>query len=363
MACPPKRSCGGRPVVGRFAAWRWLSGLVLVCGTLVGQTAAAEGLDFSETGYRLGNGLHIPGLGLTFGGYATGTYESLKSAPDRFAIEDASLSAWWDGPLGFRVFSEFDYEKPFTSRSDASGGRERYLSLERIYVDYAVTENASVRLGKFLTPIGRWNQLHAAPLVWTTYRPLVTTRAFPTNVTGAMVSGAVFPTGRAVEYQIYATAGGEVRPNPSIDPFSEALGGRLVIPADSHTQVGISYVSFEQDGTGTERKSLVGMDLQWTRNRYQLSVEALYRFSSRGSVRDERGAFVQFVAPLSERIYAVARYEHYRAVDPNDTVNTGLVGLNMRLTPAIVLKGEWVQSTRNQVGAPTGFVSSISLLF
>ena len=33
---------------------------------------------------------------------------------------------------------------------------------------------------------GRWNLIHAAPLVWTTLRPLATSRLFPTSVNGAM---------------------------------------------------------------------------------------------------------------------------------------------------------------------------------
>jgi hypothetical protein len=324
---------------------------------------AFDGGGLGSVDYQLGSGLHIPGLGLTVGGYATGTYENLKTTPARFTIEDASLSVWWDGPHGFRLFSEFDYEKPLSPQSDNAEDRERYLSLERIYLDYSLTETTTLRIGKFLTPIGRWNQLHAAPLVWTTSRPLVTTRAFPTNVTGAMLSSSLFVAGESIDFSIYATGGAEVAPNPAIDTFSEAIGGRAVIALAPQTQLGVSYVSFEQSKTGDERKSLIGADLQWKRDRYQLSVEALYRFSSRGSARDERGAFIQFIAPLSERLYAVTRYEHYRAVDPNESVNTAVVGLNMRVTPALVVKGEWVHSSRNTIGAPTGFLSSISVLF
>ncbi len=343
---------------------RWAKALfAALAGLAWGHALAFDWPAIGEVDYQLGHGLHVPDLGLNVGGYATGTYQDLRSAPGRFTVEDASLAIWWDGPAGIRVFSEFDYEKPVGPRGDIAESNERFLSVERIYVDYALTETTSIRVGKFLTPIGRWNQLHAAPLVWTTSRPLVTTRAFPTNVTAVMLSSALFVGTSAIEYSIYATAGAEVQPNPAVDTFSEALGGRVVLPVARDTQVGLSYVSFEQERTGDERKSLMGADLQWSRDRYQVSVEALYRFSSRGSGRDERGAFVQFVAPLGERLYGVARYEHYRAVDPGESINTGVIGLNMRITPAVVLKVEAVRSSKNSVGAPTGFLSSLSVLF
>ncbi len=373
---PTNRPGAARPHA--IASWKdstiraGLRATLVACGVFLGSCAvAADVPGLGEVDYQLGHGMHIPGLGLTLGGYATCTYENLRSSPGRFTVEDASLSVWWDGPFGLRAFSEFDYEKPVGPRSDGTQGHRqgegsdggRYLAIERIYVDYALTETTTVRIGKFLTPIGRWNQLHAAPLVWTTSRPLVTTRAFPTNVTALMVSSAVFVAGRSVDVSVYATRGAEVRPDSAIDPFSEAIGGRVVVPVARDLQAGVSYVSFEQARTGDERKSLVGADVQWTHARYQVSVEALYRFSSRGSQRDERGAFIQFVAPLGERLYAVARYEHYRAVDPRESINTGVLGLNLRLTPAIVLKAEGARSSRNSIGAPTGFLSSISVLF
>ena len=46
------------------------------------------------------------------------------------------------------------------------------VDLERLYNDSYLTGNLSLRVGKMLTPIGEWNLVHAAPLVWTTTRPL-----------------------------------------------------------------------------------------------------------------------------------------------------------------------------------------------
>jgi hypothetical protein len=43
--------------------------------------------------------------------------------------------------------------------------------VERLYLDYLHSDALATRLGKHLTPIGRWNLRHADPLVWTATRP------------------------------------------------------------------------------------------------------------------------------------------------------------------------------------------------
>jgi hypothetical protein len=48
------------------------------------------------------------------------------------------------------------------------------LVIERLYNDINITEQDTFRMGKFLAPINRWNLIHAAPLVWTSNRPLTT---------------------------------------------------------------------------------------------------------------------------------------------------------------------------------------------
>ncbi|MFX6815264.1 hypothetical protein ABTH42_18965, partial [Acinetobacter baumannii] len=80
-----------------------------------------------------------------------------------------------------------------------------HLDLERIYVDWAQADELKFRFGKFLTPVGRWNLIHAQPLVWTTSRPLTTEAAFPTNATGGMVFGTLSSIGQGLDYSVYGS--------------------------------------------------------------------------------------------------------------------------------------------------------------
>ena len=332
-------------------------GLAVACLPAFADDGGAQ-----DDGYRLGSGLQLGDTGFRLGGYATGTYERENDTSPRAALDNLSLFVWWEGDGRWKFFSELEYENLLFTR-ERRPGHDGYLSLERAYLDYALTDNLDVRAGKFLTPIGRWNLIHATPLVWTTSRPLVTTLAFPTNMTGVMLNGTLPNLGNGVEYNVYGASSNDLHTNPSVDPLSSAFGAHVTWTVVPDLQIGISYADFEQEKTRPERKQLSGFDFLWTRNRFELSGEFVYRFSDQGSLRDEKGAYLQLVAPLSEKLYAVVRYETYRVARDDAPVQLRVAGLNYRITPALVLKAEWVASSHNSIHAPDGFLTSINVLF
>ena len=339
-----------------------LFALFLAAAIMVPGVSIADGDAEADIGYRLGNGFQIPGTGWTLGGYATASYDNLSDVSARVNLDNLSLFAWWEGDSRFKFFSELELED-FAQSMRQSRGHDDYLSLERLYVDYALTGTATIRAGKFLTPVGRWNLIHATPLVWTTSRPLVTTLPFPTNMTGVMLTGNAPIFGSAIEYSVYGANNGDLRRNPDQDAFATATGGHLSIPTGSQGQVGFSYADFEQRQMRFERKHLYGVDYFWTRNHWELSMEAIYRTSDLGGRWDEKGGYVQLAAPLTDKLFAVGRYELFRSANQRDATELRVFGLNYRLRSALVLKMEWVGSTHNTVQAPDGFLSSISVLF
>lgn len=322
--------------------------------------AKADG-EIADSGYTLGSGYQVPGTDWHLGGYATASVEDPEDGSPRAAIDNLSLFLWWQGEGRWKFFSELEYENPISNRSDRLTSDD-YLSWERAYLEYAWSASVSVRAGKFLTPIGRWNLIHATPLVWTTSRPLVTTLAFPTNMTGVMVTATLPSLGSGAQWSFYGSTGSEIRPNPEIDPFSSAFGTHINVPLGGESQVGFSYVDFEQEKTRPERKQLVGVDALWAHDRFELSGEAVYRSSDQGGASDEKGAFVQLVAPLTERLSLVGRFESYKfAQDPHST-KMWVGGLNFRISPSLVFKAEWLEARHNTIQAPDGFLTSISVL-
>jgi hypothetical protein len=334
---------------------------------LTGAVAAhADNASLSDIDYRLGSGLQIPGTGWTLGGYATVSYDDLSDdvshESPRLNLDNFSLFIWWEGDSRWKFFSEIEYEN-FSRARRESGGKDDYLSLERMYVDYALNDIATIRGGKFLTPIGRWNLIHATPLVWTTSRPLVTTLAFPTNMTGLMVTGNVPAIAGGMEYSLYGAGTEDLRSNPDQNPFLAAVGGRVLFPIGREAQLGFSYSNFELSQPRYDRKHLYGADFFWTHSRFELSAEGIYRWADDSGRWDEKGGYVQLAAPLTEKLFAVGRAEVFRTSLQADATQLSTVGLNYRIRPALVLKAEWVEARHNTAHAPDGFLSSISVLF
>ena len=166
--------------------------LALFALALSSASRAAEDINSqTSTGpsYELGHGLPLANTGFTLGGYTTAEYNHLKDTDPRLTVSHASMFLWWEGPQNFKFFSEVDFENAVATSYQTGDLDARYLSLERLYIDYALNDSVTLRAGKFLTPIGRWNLIHADPLVWTTSRPLVTQSVFPDTTTGIMATG------------------------------------------------------------------------------------------------------------------------------------------------------------------------------
>jgi hypothetical protein len=71
---------------------------------------------------------------------------------------------------------------------------------------------------------------------------------------------------------------------------------------------------------------------------------------------------VQLVAPLTEKLYAVGRYETFRVAAERSPTQLLVTGLNYRITPSLVLKAEWISSKDNTIRAPDGLLCSIAIL-
>lgn len=351
----------GSAVMGGSWRTRCLAALAVVGLALAAGTArAAE--ETAADAYQLGHGLRLGDSGFTAGGYLATHYERLRDSSARLVVSNASLFLWWEGEGRWKFFSELDLEHAIATRSSPLPGKQAYLALERFYFDYALGDAASLRLGKYLTPIGRWNLIHADPLVWTTSRPLTTEAAFPTNATGLMVSGSLPAFGQGIDYSLYGSWGQEIRNSPDADPFREAHGLHLNLPLAANTQLGFSLASFEQESARGDRKRLLGLDFLWSWRRFELSAEGIRRRSSTGA-GEERGGFLQGVAPLSERLYAVARYESFHLAGGGAPMHLRVVGLNYRPRPAVSLKAEWLRGADRRADLADGVLCSVNLLF
>lgn len=315
--------------------------------------------------YQLGHGLALGSTGFTLGGYGALSYEDVEDGePASVALDSLSAMLWWDGGGSLHFLSETELDRGVTWQDDELTTRDADVVSERLYVDWTPTEIVKLRVGKFLTPIGRWNVIHAAPLVWTTSRPLITEATFPTNATGLMAYGTLPLLPDGVEYSLYGAIGHELFENDELDTFSEAIGLRLAANLLPHTQVGLSAATYEQESDEEVRKNLIGADFAWTWHRFEVSGEFAHRsLQDRGTTKDEHGLYLQLVAPLSQRWYAVTRYERFDPEGTDEDLDLFIGGIDFKPLPSLVLKSEYSHATRNGQGVPDGFRASIAVLF
>ena len=247
--------------------------------SLAGTGVAAEvPPETAAPGYEFGRGLRLGASGFTLGGYVTGEYRRNDGGDEQLKSSHASVFVWWEGLSRVKLFAEIDLLNAVGPTQDALATEygkapdQRRVSLERLYGDYLFNDAISLRLGKFLTPVGRWNQVHAAPLVWTTSAPMVTETLFPRSVTGLSLGGNLPLWGRSLGYSVYASDGREWRTDQRVDPFTRVLGGRLVLPLGDNLQLGLSAANYQLWSRNGEPQQLRGVDLYWSRGGDRKSV-------------------------------------------------------------------------------------------
>ncbi len=334
--------------------------LFIIC--LINTGGSTVCADTSGNGYRLGHGYRLDQLGLVFGGYASIEYNTLKNRRSKLNFDDASLFVSWKINPWLQFFTELEFEDAVTVEGNSIDTDDSNFSVERLYLDFIVSEPAILRLGKFLTPVGYWNEIHAAPLVWTTSRPLVTEQPFAKHATGAMLYGTVPVADFDLDYVVFADDSDDLDPKKVDMVFKNAFGGRLRFFFSDYTSVGFSYINFRLDQSQDDGDfNLLGLDFNFRHNQFELTSELTYRFSDKTS--EQKALYLQAVAPLGKGFFAVGRYEYFDDDRSRPDVHLGIAGLAYRPIPGLILKAEYRFGQRNEDIAPSGFLTSISVLF
>ena len=327
-------------------------------------------------------------------------------APDGIAGSAVALLVSGTPAARFSYFGELDGAA--RSQENWPGRVEnRGWGVARLYGEVAVGDALRLRAGRFLTPVGQWNEIHADPLTWTSLRPLTTYRAFAKSVTGLMAAGERPLGGHDAGYAFYWAP----VPSPGIagdeTSFLSAAGGRVALEVLPNLYVGASAAAYrasrpraadedsaeaEAEGNGGEgadgawnagaaraaaadvgevdagdresdtgTRRLLGADLSWTARRVEILAEAT-ALSGRGTGRAERGGFVQAALPLVGPLFAVLRTEAYTPV-VRGALSIHTLGLTARPKPHLTLKLERQITSRPSTRAADGWFASVSAMF
>jgi len=302
--------------------------------------------------------------GIQLGGYASAGITAPHKGNTEFNLNEISLLLSWDNNARLKFFSELELERPLSwNENKHFNNKNSYVDLERLYLDYNLSEKINVRAGRFLTPAGRWNLLHAAPLVWTGTRPLATNYLFPTAINGVMMHGAtplkINGEEQSFEYALYAeTLKDQDREDNEII-YKNVAGAYFKL--NNRFNLGLSLASFTEDRLDAPDYRMIGLDFITHVKGWEISGEGFQRITSSGS-NGGSGAYLQSAAPLGNNWYWLTRLETIQK--PN--VVSGerwVLGLTKRITPKQLFKMEFVGGSDEFIDAPRGFTSSFAVLF
>ena len=322
------------------------------------------------------------------GGYGSITF-SRPSDSTRVRVAEGNLAAIVSGSLTSRVSYLAEFDGVSSSRENYAGRQDdRQLEIARLYAEVSANDLLRLRVGRFLTPIGQWNEIHAEPLTWTAVRPLTTYRSFAKYSTGALVAGQGSILGRDAGYALWAAPGMSGRGEEDEEEleFTGAFGSRAAIELARGLWIGASAAivrerrpvsSFdddsleapepgeddddEDDAEEREGRALAGFDVTYRRRQFEFRSEIVWLGKSEERP-GERSGFVQVAVPLVSGLHAIARAESVMPL-AGARRELWLGGLHWRGPGRWVVKVEHQQAGRSPGAVANGWFLSVSSLF
>jgi hypothetical protein len=334
----------------------------------------AEPVADGEPAYHLGplvyhpaRGIQFGDSGLTIGGFATFEFDAPEGEGDELALDGPNFLVLYEPVENLRFFAELEIGDLFAWPPGERVESDASATFERLYAEYSFSDALNVRVGKFQTPVGRWNLAPAEPFVWTATQPvLLEVGLGEESQTGASISGSFYPGKRVVSYWVYGQFVDSFDLESDENPPDRSVGGRVEYgDASGDWSFGASLLASAEHGAwstlgGVDAKLRIG-------DRLELSSEAVV---SGGDIpgRDFWGVFVEAAYPLDRlspklaKLYAVGRIEHFD-LSSERAAQIGDVGLTWLPRDWLVLKASYRFSTHELDQVDRGLLLTASVVW
>jgi hypothetical protein len=308
--------------------------------------------------YEPGHGAKLAEA-LTVGGYVSLEHENSKNTNESL-VEDVAVLAYGSLNSSTRYMLELENSGPYTI--DHKNNTEHYnvdFKVERAFVDYKNSANLNIMAGKFISPIGYWNQTPIVVLRDTTSSPLISTNTTPKLLTGLQVYGET-PV-ENIEYELAFQGTKGIDDGYNNFELTSFAGGGIKISTESEVESRVFVGSFTQKSDDT-RRTFINIASKADIGQFQLLAEGVYssinpKSSSHTSVN---GAFLQTRYKLSNEHYLVGRAEHYFDGFEKEKENIAIIGYNYRPLFPVSIKVEY---QFNSISEKSKLLCSISALF
>jgi len=294
-------------------------------------------------------GWNIPNSSLNIGGYLDMTYDDTRI--DDFLFNDIAmiLSGRQDK---FDLLAEVELSHiSLDGKSNQSGDLD--VTIERFQLTYLINDEQSIRIGKFNSDVGFWNQAPIPILQDTTTKPHFIGKLFPRWTTGVLFQQNIssnhtlsftFQDGDDISYQENTI---EVNKHQSI----AYMGG--------YDDFSWRFSTGRYSNTIQEDFHYTGGGMEYDSDALTLQAELFFQKSQATNKKPYSG-YLQGTWHIEDTQDVVARFEGYDDKLMEIEENIYLFGYVYRPTSNISLKGEYVYHTKLPLNR---FVYSLSVLF
>lgn len=267
------------------------------------------------------------------------------------------------------VEGEYSNQSLWTEGDGVLSSGAGHFVLERLYNDILFTDALLLRFGKMLAPVGEWNQIHAAPLVATTIRPLTTYLNFSEFVTGISLNYAAEQSSLLPSVSVYYQPDEEFLPKPLTSRpyhYKNLSGFQLVYAHDLDWRAAFSMQHAELVNRN-ERQTLFSWDGRYDFDIFSFETQASYNqiYGNQHRQRNnEWGGYLQLSVPVMEDWSLVGRGETFTARDAKTSQQNAVFGVNYRPNAALVWKLEYLL-VKGATGTPLneGIYTSFGVMF
>jgi hypothetical protein len=340
---------------------RWISpGMVMLACLAGAGRAGAEGA--SESGDPRGPLYRKPFL--KTGGAMVGGYMDLEFRADEggSGFDQRRFVPFIYAQVSDRVHvaSEIEFEHGGFVAGDKETDGE--IKIEFATVDFTVSEAVNLRGGVVLSPLGRLNAHHDAPLLDLTERPLVDRNIIPTTLSesGMGFFGTAYPTEAwVVEYEAYLVNGfgadaveagvldlRDGRGSQGADNNNgRAFTGRLGVSPRLGTELGASVHAGDYDDAGRRGLTIAALDARFSHGPFQMLGEGVL---ARAGVEE---ASIEVSAPSADPTAADDARAAGFYVEARARLLAGAIGALPLGVFTAAIRADYVDHDRNVSGA------------
>jgi hypothetical protein len=301
-------------------------------------------------------------------GYSNLKFKATHHNPSELELDDFSLFLSANINKWINPFMEIEFFSiPIWESGDGIQLDRAEFIIERMYNDFKINNENSIRLGKFLSPLNRWNLIHAAPLVWTVNRPTSTRYSFANFITGIKYRYNLdLFDGQAID--LYWQPYKEFYPKPLRKQgrdYQSVVGATWTLK-DNMDRYYAFTMQHDNVKNSSETRTTGSFDFFLQETHFELEGQLLFTYVD-NDIKESRnydwGGYFQVAIPIPFDLNIIARYEHFEFSNRAEASDIALAGITFRPRPDISLKLEWQQTWGDTWHADTGLHGSFSVLF